>query len=150
VHSYEIDYEGKDTWRMAQAGSEVVVISSAKKIAMIRDLERGGAEKELELDELARWLFPQVDIIITEGYKTKDKPKIEVTKTGELLCGKDSNLFAVVFNQTSGKADEAQIRELGVPVFTIEQSGKIVDLIEAKFLGEKINQPRKNSRGNGV
>lgn len=135
VHSCEIDHEGKDSWRMAQAGSEVVVISSLKKIAMIRDMTPEKRSEELSLDESSRWLFPKVDLIITEGYKTKDKPKIEVTQTGELLCGKESNLFAVVFNQVP--VNEARSRELGAPGFSIEQVREIVDLIEEKIIRSK-------------
>jgi len=71
---FEIDRPGKDTWRHAQAGSDYVVIAAPDKVASIRRVER-----EPTLDELAATIT-DVDIILTEGYKRSDKPKIEVVR----------------------------------------------------------------------
>jgi molybdopterin-guanine dinucleotide biosynthesis protein B len=45
VHGFEIDQPGKDTWRHAQAGADVVCISSPQKMAMIKQVKQ-----ELSLD----------------------------------------------------------------------------------------------------
>ena len=74
AHRFELDTPGKDTWRHAQAGSDCVVISSAEKLAMIQKVEG-----ELTLDDIVARL-PPVDIVLTEGYKRQDKPKIEVSR----------------------------------------------------------------------
>jgi len=47
VHGFEVDQEGKDSWRHKQAGAHTVVISSPNKVALIRDVER-----DLTLDEI--------------------------------------------------------------------------------------------------
>ena len=47
IHGFEVDREGKDSWRHKQAGAHTVVISSPQKIALIRDVE-----KDLTLDEI--------------------------------------------------------------------------------------------------
>ncbi|MGB9791025.1 MAG: molybdopterin-guanine dinucleotide biosynthesis protein B [Thermacetogeniaceae bacterium] len=92
AHRFEMDKPGKDTWRMAQAGADVVVISSPEKFAMIAKVD-----EEKSLDEIVAML-PDVDVVLTEGYKRGDKPKIEVHRSEvhkERLCSADE-LLAIV------------------------------------------------------
>ena len=117
VHQFEIDYEGKDTWRMTQAGAETVVIASDKKMGMVKRLN-----SEYTLDKIAEWLFPDVDIVITEGYKKQNKPKIEVNRKevgGELLCSPDELLCIV----SDRKFD------IGVKCFGLDEITAITDII---------------------
>lgn len=83
AHRFDMDKPGKDTWRMSEAGADIVAISSPEKVAIIEKVE---AEKTL--DEVIATLS-KVDIILTEGFKRSDKPKIEVSRSEvnqELLC----------------------------------------------------------------
>lgn len=92
VHGFEIDQPGKDTWRMAQAGADVVAISSPEKVAIIARVD-----EEKELDEVIAML-PDVDVVLTEGYKRGNKPKIEVYRSEahkERLCSAEE-LLAIV------------------------------------------------------
>jgi len=121
VHGFDIDHPGKDSWRHAQAGSDVVVIASPQKLALIKRLDG-----ELGLDEVASYI-PDVDIILTEGYKRADKPKIEVHRKaigGDLLCSPEE-LLAVVTDEPF---------DIPVPQFALEDVGGLADLIEEKFL----------------
>ena len=52
AHSFDIDREGKDSWRLKQAGAETVVVSSPERIAMIKSVDH-----ELTLDEMAGSFF---------------------------------------------------------------------------------------------
>ncbi|MFP3895626.1 MAG: molybdopterin-guanine dinucleotide biosynthesis protein B [Anaerolineales bacterium] len=72
--SFDVDKEGTDTWRHAQAGSDIVVISGPSKVAFIEH-----RESELSLDDVVARLPSSIDLVITEGYKGEDKPKIEIT-----------------------------------------------------------------------
>ncbi len=94
-HGFEMDHPGKDTWRLRRAGADAVMISASNQMALIRS----GLERELSLDELAALLEDVVDVVLTEGYKSGDKPKIEVSRRavadGQLLCDEDE-LLAVV------------------------------------------------------
>ena len=86
VHGFEVDREGKDSWRHKQAGAHTVVISSPNKVALIRDVE-----KDFTLDEIREKLIQDVDLILSEGYKKDVQPKIEIfrkEKHKELLCTK--------------------------------------------------------------
>jgi len=121
VHGFDIDRPGKDSWRLAQAGSDSVVIASPKKLALIKRLDR-----EMTLNEIAA-LLEDVDIILTEGYKRGDAPKIEVSrreKGRELLCMPEE-LVAIVSDQPF---------DMDVPQFGLEDSEGVADLLEAEFL----------------
>jgi molybdopterin-guanine dinucleotide biosynthesis protein B len=125
VHDFDIDQPGKDSWRLAQAGSDSIVIASPKKLALIKRLDR-----ELALSEIVAFLT-DVDIIITEGYKRGDAPKIEVSRRergGELLCTPDE-LLAIVSDQPF---------ELDVPQFSLDDTVGIVDLLEGRYLQTKL------------
>jgi molybdopterin-guanine dinucleotide biosynthesis protein B len=118
---FDIDKPGKDSWRHAQAGSDYVVIAAPDKIASYRPVE-----KELTLDEIVGEI-KDVDIILVEGYKQAGKPSIEIIR-GELgseLIGTKEQLFAIVANMTLSAS---------VPVFDLNNTQAIVDVIEEKFL----------------
>lgn len=126
VHGFDIDHEGKDTWRHKQAGAEAVVISSPWKISVIRDV---AAEKSL--DEIVATQLADMDIVLTEGYKKAGKPQVEVFRSAAHSSplhekGETDTLVAVM-------SDTAV--DLGVPRFDIDDVGALADFIEAGFLG---------------
>ena len=121
VHGFEMDQPGKDSWRHAQAGSDVVFLASPRKLAMVRALDR-----ELSIDEIARFAV-DVDILLTEGYKRADKPKIEVSRRakGAGLVSDPKDLVAVATDHPIA---------LDVPQFDLDDAAGLVDLIEKRFL----------------
>lgn len=126
VHGFEVDREGKDSWRHKQAGAQTVVISSPKKLAIIRDVDHDAG-----LVELRNKYVQDVDIILSEGFKRNLQPKIEVFRKEmhrELLCTKEENLLALATNQPF---------DIGVPCFGLDDARGLVDLIEEKFLQGK-------------
>jgi len=126
THGFEIDREGKDSWRHRRAGAHTVVISSPRQIAVIRD-----ADRDLALAELRDRFIDDVDIIISEGFKRDVQPKIEVSRRerhSELLCTEDDNLVAVASNRKF---------ELRVPCLDINDAKGLADIIEEKFLRGK-------------
>ena len=121
IHGFEIDRPGKDSWRLAQAGSDSVVIASPQRLALIKHLDG-----EMPLGEIAA-LLTDVDIILTESYKRGDAPKIEVARRGrggELLCT-PGELVAIVSDQPF---------DLDVPQFGLDDAAGIVDLLKERFL----------------
>jgi len=78
------------------------------------------------LDEIAEKL-QNVDIIITEGYKRANKPKIEIVRMErgtEPLCDAKELLALVT---------DCDI-DMDVPKFSFEDVSALVDLIEKKFI----------------
>ena len=95
-HDFDIDQPGKDSYQLRQAGASPMLISSSKRMALMIDYE---IEKEPELDVLINTINPDtVDIILVEGFKHWDIPKIELHRpaTGKpLLFPGDSHIIAI-------------------------------------------------------
>ena len=73
-HGFDLDQPGKDSFFHRAAGATEVVISSAKRFAILHEL-RG--EPEWDLPELVAKISP-VDLVLVEGYKRDPFPKLEV------------------------------------------------------------------------
>ncbi len=126
IHGFEVDREGKDSWRHKQAGAHSVVISSPTKAALIRDVDR-----DMNLEEIREKLIRDVDLILSEGYKKDVQPKVEVfrkEKHKKLLCTKKDNLVAIASNLKF---------RVGVPCFNLEDTKGLADFIEKEFLKSK-------------
>jgi len=76
VHRFEMDREGKDTWRHKQAGARVVALSSPTGLGIIRDVDHDPA-----IEELIDRYYYDVDLVIAEGYKATTLPKIEIFRS---------------------------------------------------------------------
>ena len=126
VHGFEVDREGKDSWRHKKAGAHTVVISSPQKIALIRDVE-----KDLTLEEIREKFIQDVDLILSEGYKKDVQPKIEVFRKGKYQgppLHPGGSPLAIVSDQTF---------EIGVPCFSLDDIKGLADFIEKTFLAAK-------------
>jgi molybdopterin-guanine dinucleotide biosynthesis adapter protein len=126
VHGFQIDHEGKDSWRHKQAGAHTVVISSPWKLAVVRDVDH-----DHEIAEIRDAFIRDCDVILSEGYKGNPFPKIEVFRTAlkrDPLCGPGDNLLAVASDRPL---------ESGAPCFALDDAAGLVDLIEARFLAKR-------------
>ena len=128
---FEFDKMGKDSWRLSQAGSDVVAISSSHKLAVIKQVEH-----DLSPRELSRFIGWDYDLILTEGYRQSGTPKIEVHRKEqgkELLCS-PQQLLAVVTDEPL---------EVDVPQFARDEIQGLTDLIENRLLvqgkGEEVD-----------
>ena len=123
-HDFELDTEGKDSWKHTQAGADVVVVTSQNTMGIIRK-----SCKEISLTEIINTYLQDTDIVIIEGYKSEEIPKIEVFRTdvsNKLVCKDDKNLIAVV-----GNTDP----KLEVPFFNInEDISTITDFLISNLL----------------
>ncbi len=73
-HDFDIDHEGKDSWRHRQAGAYEVVIASSRRLAKMREYpESVEPTAEQLIDEL-----DDCDWVLVEGFKNASMPKIEV------------------------------------------------------------------------
>ena len=130
IHGFEVDREGKDSWRHKKAGAHTVVISSPAKLALIREVDH-----DAELAELRDKYIQDVDLILSEGFKRNPHPKIEVSRKAmhrELLCTREDNLLAIAADQSF---------DMGVPCFDLNDAKGLADLIEEKILKGKKSPP---------
>jgi len=123
AHGFEMDREGKDTWRLRRAGAAVIAISSPDQLASIRR-----TDAEMNLREIAARFFWTEDILITEGFKREHFPKIEVFRSAlepKPICGPEDNLIALV------SEDDSDAR---VPKFSYADFRGVAELIESRYL----------------
>ena len=128
AHGFDIDHEGKDTWRYRKAGAHTTLISSPRKVALIEDVE-----KDHNIEELREKYIKNVDIIVVEGYKGNPHPKIEIfrkERNNKLISTKDNNLMAVVSDDPV---------DIDVPCFATKNIKDLVDMIEKSFLKSECN-----------
>jgi molybdopterin-guanine dinucleotide biosynthesis protein MobB len=70
---FDLDQPGKDSWRHREAGAREVMLASSRRWALLHE-EPGG---EPDLSALLGRLAP-VDLVLVEGFKRHDFPKLEV------------------------------------------------------------------------
>jgi molybdopterin-guanine dinucleotide biosynthesis protein MobB len=121
AHRFEIDYPGKDSWRLTYAGSDVTIISSADKLALI---ERPQTERSLT--DLVQMVTGRVDVVLTEGYRGAGAMKIEVSRKehSHVLTARLDDLIAIVTDEHFDYA---------VPQFDIEDAAGVAAFLEHRF-----------------
>lgn len=122
VHGFEMDKPGKDTWRHKQAGASTTIISSPRQIGVVKDVDHD--HDPLELTSL----MPDMDLILLEGYKSADVPKIEIFRSAvsKKIFNVDSpKLMAVVSDRSHD--------DITVPCFGHDDIRGIADLLIEKM-----------------
>ncbi len=119
-HSFDIDKPGKDSWRHRQAGAREVMVASGQRWALMHEL-RGAAEPSL--DELLERMAP-VDLVIVEGFKHHDHPKIEVYRhaLGKPLLHPDDPFVVAI-------ASDQRLAEFSRPWLPLSDASAIADFI---------------------
>ncbi len=121
VHGFEMDKPGKDSWRHKKAGAATTIISSPNQIGVVMDVDHDHGPAEL-MPFLSR-----MDIVLTEGYKRGDTPKLEIFRPEaykEPICRDDENLLALI-------SDEPL--DFGVPRYSIDDIEGVVDFVTKHF-----------------
>lgn len=115
AHRVEIDKEGKDSWRFAQAGADMTIVSSPEKTAVIEHRERT-LQENLEM-------VHDVDLILVEGYKNEIFPQIGISRkaTGRGLPHAPERYVALVTDE--------KITDLTIPCFALDDVEGITKFI---------------------
>lgn len=90
AREFEVDHEGKDSWRMTKAGADVTCITSSTHGAIMEN-------RPIEIENVIGALR-NVDIVLAEGYKQKNYKKIGVFREASQLPLPDiqDEYFAIV------------------------------------------------------
>lgn len=124
-HAFDIDHQGKDSYRHRQAGAEQVLVASAQRWALMHELRD---KPEPSLQELLAQLTP-CDLVLVEGFKHGPHSKVEIRRNGGngvLLADQDDTIAAVA-------TDDPRLagRHLYLPLY---DPAAIADYICAKLL----------------
>ncbi|HJT20972.1 MAG TPA: molybdopterin-guanine dinucleotide biosynthesis protein B [Nitrospira sp.] len=120
-HGFDLDTEGKDSWRHKQAGASSVVVLSKGSMAMFADV----SDEMKVVDVRARFLDDSYDLIIAEGWKHEGYPKIVIVRdqVGEIPISTEG-LLAVVSDKPVN---------VSVPVFDLNDVSGVAALIIKHF-----------------
>jgi molybdopterin-guanine dinucleotide biosynthesis protein B len=126
-HGFDLDQPGKDSFVHRAAGASEVLISSARRWALMSELRD---QPEPRLHELLMRLSP-VDLVVVEGYKREKFPKVEIHRkeVGKPLLHTDDDWIVAV-------ASDTPLPQASVPVIDLNDVDKIADvmLVEAMAL----------------
>jgi molybdopterin-guanine dinucleotide biosynthesis protein B len=120
VHGFDMDREGKDTYRLFESGAERVAIASPTEGALRFRLQ------EKDARALLAEHFRGCDLVLVEGFRGSDLPKVEVTSGEPAVRAGDPTLVAVV-------ADGPDPRP--VPRFAHSDVEGLARLVEETLLG---------------
>ena len=119
-HGFDLDKPGKDSFMHRAAGASEVIISSAKRWAVLHELRD---EDEWNMPELLKKITP-VDLVLVEGYKRESFPKIEVYRAENgkpLLQGEDGYIVAI--------ASDTPMPDVKVPVIDLDDIEAVADAL---------------------
>jgi len=128
-HNFQIDQPGKDSFRLRAAGATPVMLVSTHRRAIITEIT---PEREPRLDDQLK-LFDQagLDLILVEGFKAEQFPKIELHRPSlnkPLLYPNDSTIIAIA-------SDEALEAPCHLTQLDINQPEMIAAFILKQFMG---------------
>ena len=119
-HGFDLDQPGKDSFFHRAAGATEVIISSARRWAILHELRE---EPEWDLAALVKKISP-VDLVLVEGFKRDNFPKLEIHRIANgkpLLHTEDPHIVAV--------ASDSAVLAARVPVVDLNDIELIADLL---------------------
>ena len=121
-HDFDVDQKGTDSQRHREAGASEVLIVSQTRWALMHELRE---EDEPDFGSVIDRLSP-CDIVIVEGYKREDYPKIETRRlkaeTDKAISDGNSSFVAI--------ASDHPVDDVLLPVFDLDDTVAIADFIE--------------------
>jgi molybdopterin-guanine dinucleotide biosynthesis adapter protein len=109
IPEFEIDHEGKDTYKYFHSGADTVAISSRDKVAVIKKVE-----KSPQISEIIERYFNDVSVILVEGYREGCYPRIKIMDPQIMEIdrkGSDKELLLVKENLKTGCFSEKDINK---------------------------------------
>jgi molybdopterin-guanine dinucleotide biosynthesis protein B len=119
-HGFDLDKPGKDSFIHRTSGATEVIISSAKRWAILHELRD---EPEWNMADLVAKMSP-VDLVLVEGFKRDNFPKLEIHRAENgkpLLQGEDPGIVAI--------ATDTALPQATVPVVDLNDIEAIADLL---------------------
>ena len=135
-HGFDLDQPGKDSFFHRAAGATEVVISSAKRWAILHELR---TEQEWDLPALVAKMSP-VDLVLVEGYKRDAFPKLEIHRAANgkpLIHPEDPHIVAV--------ASDIALPSAKVPVVDLDDIDAIADLLIKHAIAVDAAMARRNA-----
>ena len=123
-HSFDIDHPGKDSYELRHAGASQVAVASRERIAWIKEYNDDREDTTL-LDALSAMDTSHLDLVIVEGFKHENFPKIELYRPSlghPLLCSEDSTIIALASDTQVAAAPD-------IPQLDLNNASEIAEFI---------------------
>jgi molybdopterin-guanine dinucleotide biosynthesis protein B len=115
-HNFDIDHQGKDSFRLRAAGASPVLLVSPYRRAIITEFSE---PKEPRLnDQLKLFDTSELDLILVEGFKAETMPKIELHRAAlqqPLLYPHDPYIIAIATDTALASPDYLTQLDLNKP-----------------------------------
>jgi len=139
-HDFDIDHPGKDSYELRESGACNVVIASRKRTAII--IEHPDNQKEPSLEDALKQVNTKAcDLILVEGFKLANFPKIELHRKAlnkPYLYPTDKNIIAIALDHALEPTPDEIKKSHGsnhIPTqLDLNQPHQIVDFILKKTL----------------
>jgi molybdopterin-guanine dinucleotide biosynthesis protein B len=131
-HNFQIDKPGKDSFRLREAGASPIMLVSKYRRAVITEFKN--PKKPRLAEQLNAIDQSQLDIILVEGFKSENFPKIELYRPelkNPLLYPKDPSIIAIASD--TDLAVPEHIRKLN-----LNDPQKIATFIITEFMGRSL------------
>ncbi|MEM7275855.1 MAG: molybdopterin-guanine dinucleotide biosynthesis protein B [Actinomycetota bacterium] len=120
AHRIELDTEGKDSWRLREAGAAGTLLMGRDQLAFF-----GAGAEVPDLHTVVPLLFGQADLVLVEGFRSAGLPTVVVARSG-----------------IDDRSWEPPDPGLVVMTARPDEGMRVADLLEARYLGHA-NQPLK-------
>jgi molybdopterin-guanine dinucleotide biosynthesis adapter protein len=122
--SFEIDHQGRDSFKLREAGAREVALASSRRFALMREL---GDAPEMTFEEILAHIGP-CDLVLVEGFKREAFPKIEIRRDGaisrEPMHGKFPQVVAIA-------SDRPETEGGSLPAFYLDDIKSVADFVIA-------------------
>ena len=118
-HKFDIDTPGKDSFRIRESGAYQTLIFNDHRSALITE----NVKDTFNIDQAITQINSDADIILIEGLKNMNFPKIEIHRkkiSKEVLFKKDPNIIAFISDL---------LVDIKIPSFDINDINSIVNFI---------------------
>ena len=119
IRKFDIDHEGKDTYKYSNSGADSVAISTQSEFVVMKK-----TANPLTLHEIIEAHFNDVDVVLVEGYREDDYPRIRIIDSQDTkTVKKDSNNELLLIKEN-----------LKSRCFSIENLSKAFNFIEKNVI----------------
>jgi len=115
-HKFDIDKEGKDSFKHIQSGSNEVILYNENKWALVSRFQN----KRIGIEEMIAKFDRKTQLILIEGLKYSKFPKIEVFR-----ASLDKSFLFEDDNYIKGVVSDKKIENLELPIFSFKETEKI-------------------------
>lgn len=130
-HDFDIDFPGKDSFRLRKAGAIETLVASRQRWALIHERQNSFGDPKLQ-DLITHVNTDQIDLILVEGFKHERFPRIELHRQElqkPFLHVNDSEIIAMATDATTEL-------NINIPVLDLNNPQSIFQFVLENILSD--------------